>query len=315
MRIKLCIGLLALLCFLFPAKVMSEDLPLGVHLLEPGELDMVLPYRGDSDQFFVTIPMVITDTRKDVWERFFETAFKARVTPMVRWVTTFGDGYWNVPSREEIVKATTFLSSINWPGRRIIILFNEPNHAKEWGGKVNPQGYAEVALFAVNWLKTEKTIYEVLPAGLDAAAPNNATMADSLWFMEKMFRAQPQLFEMIDGWTSHSYPNPGFSSSPSRNGKNSMKGFELEQVKLKTMTGKDYPIYITETGWMQSRAVNKNLMSYYRYAAQNIWNKPQVKAVTVFVLRGFNGPYESFSLLDGNQKPTLQMKALESVMK
>ena len=132
--------------------------------------------------------------------------------------------------------------------------------------------------------------------------------------MEKMFRAKPELFEMIDGWTSHSYPNPDFSSAPNRSGKNSLKGFEVEQVKLKTMTGKDFPIYITETGWRQSRAINRNLMSYYRYAAQNIWNSPQVKAVTVFVLRGFNGPYEEFSLLDGDQQPTMQMKALESVM-
>jgi len=294
--------------------VSAADVPLGVHILDPGELEYVLPYRGESSKFFVTVPMVITDRRADVWQRFFENAFKAGITPLVRWVTVYKNGSWQVPTKQEIVEASKFMSSLNWPGERTIILFNEPNHALEWGGKVDPEGYADTAAFAASWLKTEKISYTVLPAGLDAAAPNNGTMIDSLRFMERMYHARPELFSLIDGWTSHSYPNPGFSASASRAGKNSLRGFENELHKLKLLTGKDYPIYITETGWKQSKSISRLLPSYYQYAVKNIWDDERIKAVTVFLLRGFKGPFEDFSLLDSDHQPTAQMSALMKAM-
>lgn len=301
--------------WLFSLPVHGEDIPLGVHILEPGELEYVLPYRGESSKFYVTVPMVITDRRTDIWQRFFETAFKAGITPLVRWVTLYKNGSWQVPTRREIVEASSFLTALNWPGERTVILFNEPNHALEWGGKVDPEGYAETAAFAASWLKTEKVSYTVLPAGLDAAAPNNGTMIDSLRYMERMYRARPELFDLIDGWTSHSYPNPGFSASASRVGKNSLRGYENELSTLKRLTGKQYLVYITETGWKQSKAVNRLLPGYYQYAVKHIWNDERIKAVTVFLLRGFKGPFEDFSLLDSDHKPTAQMQALMKAAK
>ncbi len=315
MRCSLLVLIIICGFWLFSVPVNGQDVPLGVHILEPGELEYVLPYRGESSKFYVTVPMVITDRRTDVWQRFFEDAFKAGITPLVRWVTLYKNGSWQVPTRQEIVDASKFLSSLNWPGERTIILFNEPNHALEWGGKVDPEGYAETAAFAASWLKTEKVSYTVLPAGLDAAAPNNGTMIDSLRFIERMYRARPELFDLIDGWTSHSYPNPGFSATAYRTGKNSLRGYDVELRKLHSLTGKQYVAYITETGWKQSRAINRQLPAYYQYAVKNIWNDERVKAVTVFLLRGFKGPFEDFSLLDSDHKPTTQMQALMKAAK
>jgi hypothetical protein len=133
--------------------------------------------------------------------------------------------------------------------------------------------------------------------------------------MEKMFRSQPELLDLIDGWTSHSYPNPGFSSSPYANAKNTMRGFEFELLKLKTMTGKLFPVYITETGWDQSAGVGRSLANYYKYTAASIWSNPQVKAVTVFLLKGTDGPYAGFSLLNSDNTPTVQMRAFQAIMK
>lgn len=295
---------------LVPGAAYAADVPLGVHLLDPQELEYILPYRSDSTRFFVTVPLSMNDRRVDVWEKFFETCFKTGITPLVRWVTEFEGNSWKVPTRKQIVDATYFLNTVNWPGRRIVILWNEPNHAKEWGGNLDPENYADIASFAAGWLKTERVSYEVLPAGLDLAAPNGSDTMDSMRYIERMHAARPELFELIDGWTSHSYPNPDFSSTPYRTGKNSLRGFELELNKLKSLTGRDFSVYITETGWRSTRLTSRLLPSYYKYAATHIWSKPEVHAVTVFLLRGFNGPYAEFSLLNSANEPTVQMKAL-----
>ncbi len=305
----LLVVLLCLCWVRFPGEVAAADIPLGFHLLEPGEIQYVLPYRDLSAQLTVTVPMVLSDRRTEVWQSFFETCYKAGITPLVRWVTTYSGDSWAIPTRKEITETVTFLRGLNWPGKRTIILFNEPNQAKEWGGMVDPEGYAEVATFAARWLKTEPMEYVVLPAGLDAAAPNNHVMIDNLRYIERMYRSYPEFFDLIDGWTSHSYPNPGFSASAYRNGKDSLRGFEVELNKLRALSGKQFSVYITETGWKQSKLVNKLLPKYYQHAVKNIWHDERIQAVTVFLLRGNSGPFADFSLLDDNQAPTIQMKA------
>ena len=315
MKRILFIGLFLCCLFLLPSRAFGSEIPWGVHLLEPTELPLLMPHQNETGPRFVTVPMALSDRRKEVWETFFEDAFKAGITPMVRWVTRYSDGVWHVPTRKEITDATAFLSSLTWPGRRIVILFNEPNHAKEWGGSVDPENYASIATFAAYWLKSESNGFEVLPAGLDAAAPNNKTMMENLRFISLMYEHRPELFDLIDGWTSHSYPNPDFSSSPYRRTKDSLWGFDWELRRIKSLSGKDFPVYITETGWKQSPLVNRWISRYYQHAATTIWSDPRVKAVTVFLLRGFNGPFSEFSLTDkdGNQAP--HFKALLDAVK
>jgi hypothetical protein len=293
----------------------ATNVPLGFHLLEPNEIDFVLPYKTMSEQVYVTVPMVMTDRRVDVWERFFKTCDENNIIPLVRWVTVFRDGSWSIPTRKEIVELMQFMKTLRWPGRRVIVLFNEPNQAKEWGGRIDPEGYAELASFAASWLKTDGNGYEVLPAGLDAAAPNNHVMLDSIRYIERMYKASPELFELLDGWTSHAYPNPDFSASAYRTGKNSLRGYEMEIATLKRLTKKDFSVYITETGWRQSKQVNRQLLSYYKYAVAHIWSDSRVKAVTFFVFRGVSGPFADFSFLDGQNKPTILLSALLDAIK
>lgn len=314
MRPLVLIVFTTLLLFLHVMPAAAADIPFGVHILDPGEIDLVLPYRGNGAKFYLTVPLSMYDRRQEVWEHFFETAYKAGMTPIVRWVTTFENGSWGIPSRKDVVEATQFITSVNWPGQRIMVLWNEPNHAKEWGGRVDPDGYVEMADFAALWLKTDSHGFTILPAGLDGAAPNGRETMDSFVFIEKMFRAKPDFFTNIDGWTSHSYPNPDFSASPYRSGKNSLRGYQLELTKLKAMTGKEYPIYITETGWKVNKAISRTLPSYYRYAMNNVWNNPSIQAVTFFLLRGFDGPFEGFSLLTPTAQPTPQMSALMAAL-
>jgi hypothetical protein len=304
---------LIVVLFSSSSRVNANELPsVGYHLLDPGELELAVANRGEIEgDMPVVVPMSVYDRRKEVWERFFRTANEADVVPIVRWITRFEDGNWKIPSRKDIVEAVRFMNQIQWQGRRIIVLFNEPNHAAEWGGKVDPEGYAEVALFATNWLKTEREDYVVLPAGLDNDAPSEGTTMDSFVFIEQMYRSTPEMFMAIDGWTSHSYPNPAFSGSAFATGKNSIRGFEHELSLLKRLTDRDFSIYITETGWRQNNLTSRRLIAYYKEAMNKVWINQNVEAVVVFVLKAAHGPFEEFSLLTEDDQPTLQMRALQ----
>ncbi len=313
---KYLLGILSFLVVLLvsPLQAQAANVPIGFHLLDPFELSLAETYRLSDEPLYVTVPWSIYDRRRNVWENFFREAQAANVRPIIRWVTEFKDGVWTIPSRKDIVEAAHFMSSLSGLNERIVVLFNEPNHAVEWGGEVNPEDYAELALFAAQWLKTEPVSYIVLPAGLDADAPNAETTMESFRYIDKMYETEPQLFEVIDAWTSHSYPNPGFSGSAYDTGKNSLRGYEWELTHLEQLSGRDFDVYITETGWKSGGKSTWTLNRNYAQFVKMLEDNPRIKAVTVFLLRGSNGPFEEFSLLDSENQPTAQLKALEKAL-
>lgn len=294
------------------APVLAANL--GVHLLDPAELSLVSPYRGENEAFFVTVPYSLFDRRADIWERFFQTAEALQVTPIVRLTTEFQDGAWQVPQRVQVTAAARFLRKLPWKEPRYVVLFNEPNHAAEWGGVVNPDDYARRALFTARWFQTETLDYVVLPAGLDAAAPNGTQTMESFTFMDRVLQAEPEFLEAFDGWTSHAYPNQGFVGSAYDVGKHSIRGFEHELAYLSRHGKGDWQVYITETGWKQTKGTIPRLATYYQYAHDYVWSHPQVKAVTVFLLQGGEGPFAAFSLLYPNGSPTPQLSALQKIL-
>lgn len=315
MKVRLFIVILVLLLF-FPSDVGARDFGMGVHILHPDELVLLLPHRGSSEKFYVTVPYLLSDRRTSTWNSFFELSRENDITPIVRLSSDFDfdAGHWKVPTRKELVDGISFLTSLRWEGERIVVMFNEPNHAKEWGGSIDPEGYADVAMFVASWLHTEPGDYLVLPAGLDSSAPNSSITMESFLFWNWVFSRQPDLVNWINGWTSHSYPNPGFVGSPYSIGKQSLRGFETELDYLGRFSKQDLSVYITETGWRQTKSINRVLSSYYEYAYKNIWSHPQVKAVTVFLLQGSPGPFEEFSLLTPSGTPTPQLDALNQLL-
>ena len=68
-----------------------------------------------------------------------------QLIPIIR-IATKGEGSsWRRPKLEEAQEWANFLNSLNWVVKnRYVILFNEPNHATEWGGTVDPKSFAEV---------------------------------------------------------------------------------------------------------------------------------------------------------------------------
>jgi len=320
---KLLFFLLAFSCFTLvnTSEIQAvEGEVLGVHILQPYELDdasALLKTENQDQWHYLTIPLTLNDLNKQAeWQDFFNQCSENKLIPIVRLATRVEDASWQVPNRKEITDLIGFLSDLEWPtDQKHIIVFNEVNHAKEWGGKIDPESYLRVLRFTSDWAHTEQKNYLVLPAAMDLAAPNGSSTMEAFTYLNKLYELDNEVFASIDAWNSHSYPNPGFSSAPTRTSKNSLRGFEHELAYLKQKTDKDYQVYITETGWVANRYTMKWLENYYTYALQHIWSNPAVVAVTPFTLRGAPGPFAAFSFIDGNGNKTLQYEAFQNSVK
>lgn len=319
-----CLAKLLLLVTLLVATTIpvfaADTSKIGVHILHMSELsqakELVKVGQEDSLQY-VTIPFTVADTEKEAeWQTFFTEARAQKLIPLVRLTTRVENNVWVVPNKNEITTMIAVLSRLEWPTEeRHIIVFNEVNHSKEWGGTLDPQEYAEVLSFTKNWANTEQKKYVVLPAAMDLAASNGSQTREAFAYLKSMYDYDNEVFTGLGGWNSHSYPNPGFSASPQRYGQNSLRGYEHELAFLKGKTERDLQVYITETGWEDSKATGKWLASYYTYALQHIWSDDRVKAVTPFVLKGEPGPFAKFSFIKGDGTPTKQYYAFQSALK
>lgn len=307
-----------------PYVVAAEGEVLGIHILQRYELDaahsLLKPSEEAEDKWhYFTIPLTLDDLDKQSeWQQFFNDARGKKLIPIVRLTTRFdaGLGAWIVPNRKQVADQVSFLSELEWPtSDRTIIVYNEPNHKAEWGGNIDPASYAEVLDFASRWAKSEDKNFKVLPAGLDLAAPQGSTTAEAFWYLDQMLAANPDVFSHIDYWNSHSYPNPGFVSGPQRTEKNSLRGFQHELAYLKQETGRDFQVFITETGWRETPATRNWLASYYQYALQHIWSDARVKAVTPFVLQGDPGPFAEFTFIDQAGNQTLQYGVYQELLR
>ncbi len=314
---------LILFTLAFTTHPVSARTPaVGIHILRPEELLaakqlLSVEAASPSDQWqYVTIPYSLADVEKTAdWQAFFKLANEQQIVPVVRLVTSFSDGAWQVPTKKDIVTQLDALSLMPWPTpERYVIIGNEVNHAAEWGNTLDPAGYARTLVFASNWAHTQSQPFTVLPAAMDLAAPSGKKTMEAFQYLDAMRVAEPEVFAHIDVWNSHSYPNPAFSASPEKTGKNSVRGFEHELAYLKKHTGTEYQILITETGWEDNASTSRWLSKYYEYAFRHVWSHPQVIAVTPFLLQGAPGPFADFSFLDEAQQPTRQYLAFKQAI-
>lgn len=290
-------------------KVAAYKPSTGIHLLDPNELsqavDLVAGTKNEPGS--VTVVLRSDDHHLTKWQKFFDLAAEKNITPIVRLATNMVSGGWRVPEKKDIVDHARFLSFLNWHTNNLyVIAFNEPNHAAEWGGRIDPEGYAEMLEFTLNWFHTERKNFNVLSAGLDAAAPNGGTTMDSLAFLERMLAHRPEIIHRLNGWTAHAYPNPSFSGSPQDQSKMSVVSWRHELDFLSKYTGREFDVFITETGWSSSGRNADQIAANYRYALENVWNDSRIKVVTPFVLAAHQGPFQQFSFLNQDGSPTPQ---------
>ncbi len=278
------------------------------------------------------ITLVIQDDRRDVshWQSVFDKLREKKLIPIVRIATRPDGEVWKVPEISDMPNWVSFFQKLNWVTKdRFIIIFNEPNHAAEWGGAVDPTSYGKVAASLASALKGASPDYKIMLAGLDLSAPEaRTTYADAYTYLEESSKAfcgylresgaTKDCYDYTDAISSHAYPNPGFVGSPYDTGRKSIRGYEYEIAWHKEFFGeKDYPVYITETGWDSGRLSQATVASYFTYAFANVWlPDDRIKAVTPFILNYQGQPFLGFSLLElGSLSPKAQFIAMQNIEK
>ncbi len=282
----------------------------GIHIItaspEESSPAAQLVNSSGGDWGYVTVLIESKDRNQGKWQEFFNDLRRRHLIPLIRLATKPVSDHWETPYEGEEKAWADFLDSLIWPVKnRYVIVYNEPNHGKEWGNYVDPKLYAETLDKIITTLKERNRDYFILNAGLDASAPQKPPgYMDQLTFMEQMEEAVPGIFNKLDGWVSHSYPNPEFSGSPEDSGRGTIRTWywELQQLR-KLGVNKNLPIFITETGWRHAEGISYNnffpsaekVAEYYQTAFKTAWDSERIAAVTPFLLTYQQAPFDHFS--------------------
>lgn len=309
-----------------PAYAMEDPLKspnnrFGIHILFPEEIEDAarLVNSSGGDWGYVTIPIQSGERNLVKWQTFMDSAKKHHVIPLIRLASEgdfFNTKVWRKPNNYDLVDFANFLNSLSWPTKnKYIIVFNEVNRADEWGGKTDAFEYAEILSNAYDIFKARDENFFILPSGLDNAAANTEEAINEYDFLSQMYNARPDIFDKIDGITSHSYPNPGFSQPPSTHTTKSIASFSYERDLIKRLSGRTLPVFITETGWVKNKIPQDTIISYFRDSFLNTWTNEAVAAVTPFLLRAQAGPFETFSFINIDGSEGLLYKEYQAISK
>lgn len=297
----------------------SPNNKFGIHIIAPTHDESSpaaqLVNSAGGDWGYVTLLIEGKDKNLDKWQTFFDDLRRRHLIPLVRIATQPEGPVWKRPGEGEEFAWADFLDSLNWPTKnRYVIVYNEPNHGAEWEGAVDPESYARVLDKTITTLKNKNPDFFVLNAGLDASTPQKPPLYMDEWtFLTRMNQEVPGIFNKLDGWVSHSYPNPGFAGSPDAWGKGSIRTWSWELQKLQELgVTKSLPVFITETGWKHAEGLNfdkslptsETVGQYLQKAFLEAWNDAKIIAVTPFLLDYQQSPFDHFSFKRINE--TLQ---------
>jgi hypothetical protein len=170
--------------------------------------------------------------------------------------------------------------------------------------------------FAVTIFKSVNQDFFIISAGLDNAAPDQGNIyINEYTYMQEMNQAVPGIFNQIDGFSSHSYPNPGFSQAPDVTSIMGIGSFIHERDLIKSLSNKILPVFITETGWSSDSVSEDQRIQYYDQTFKTIWNDPDIVAITPFLLRAGAGPFEQFTFISSSGYKTKQYQYFYNMQK
>lgn len=312
-QILICLISAISLLLILPKSAIAYEDPLnfpnnhfGIHIFDENDLEKAAELVNGNGGEWGYITLVIREDERQIdrWQEALDNMKKLKLIPIVRLATINQNGIWQKPNSSEAKNWAEFLNALSWPVQnRYIILFNEPNHAKEWGGQVNPEEYATIAKTYWQEIKKADENFFVLPAALDLAAPNGETTLSPEEFYKRMHETNPLIFTIFDGINSHSYPNPAFSAPPEETGKTSIQGFKWEISFLKDFDlYPNLPIFITETGWSKENLSSEKIAEYYKKALEVAWNDNRIVAITPFILNYESYPFNDFSWIKKDDK-------------
>lgn len=284
-----------------------ENNKFGIHIVDINDLQEIPDLLNTSGGDWGYVTLVIRENERDVgkWQEVFNKMRRMHLIPVVRLATTVEGNSWRKPTATDINEWVNFLSQLNWViENRYVILFNEPNHAKEWGNTLDPEGYATVAYEFARALKGYSDDYFILPAAMDVSAANDGASMDAAEYYKRVFGHKPELLNIIDGWNSHSYPNPAFSGSPHNSGRGTLRTYQWELSLLRSLgLQRDIPVFITETGWAHSQGKETQyqlmdpgqIAGYVSLASRGAWTDSRIIAITPFLYSYQDIPFDHFS--------------------
>lgn len=319
-RISNIILFLILSLFFLPKIIFAQENNIyGIHLAQPHLEDLKkvkeLVNSNGGDWGYVTLVIQENDRDKNKWQGIFDLLRQYHLIPIIRLATKPEGDNWKRPKIEDISEWVSFLDSLNWVVKnRYVVLFNEPNHGSEWGGAVDPQDYGKVAFAFAKALKEKNKDFFLMLAGFDASAPQLPPRYwDEEMFLRELFNINLSSFcanfiecinnGLISGWSSHSYPNPGFSGSPYDFGRGTIRNYQWELELLKSLgVNKDLPVFIKETGWQRDIRYSifdigkDKIAQNFKIAFEEVWSQDKrIKAVTPFVFDYQAEPFLGFS--------------------
>ncbi len=288
--------------------VSVENNKFGIHITDENDLEDAgrLVNSSGGDWGYVTLVIREDERNDNRWQRVFDRLRRLHLIPIIRTATTQGGAYWTKPDPDGISDWVNFFDSLNWVTKnRYIVIGNEVNHATEWGAEVNPVEYGDYFLNFSKRLKVSSGDYFVMMAGLDASAPNNKTHMSEEKYLTELLKKYPKIFENTDGWVSHSYPNPDFSSVPSKTGQIGIRAYEWELSLLRRLgVAKKLPVFVTETGWAHKTESNDKYLDsdtvneYYKKLFEIYSEDSRIVAFTPFILNYTAPPFDVFSWKD-----------------
>ncbi len=301
MLCSLCVGIL--FAQVTAAQVVDNNI-FGMHssVTTEQELTEIAQLVNSSGGSWGYVTVVIQETDRDTgkWTTLFNKMSELKLIPIVRLATQAQGSNWKRPTTTDASSWADFLDSLPWPTKdRYVVLFNEPNHGQEWGGSVSPENYGEVARAFAIQLETKDPDFFVMLAGFDSAAPSqNPAYEDQVTFLNRMITrfSVNEINQYISGWSSHSYPNPGFRGKPTDTGRNSIQNYRWELSWLRGKGIKDMPVFITETGWPRSSVNEETQAHYITQAFRDVWFRDsRVRAVTPFIFNYETAPFQVWS--------------------
>lgn len=292
----------------------------GIHITDMSDLNDASELVNSSGGDWGYVTLVIQENDKDPkkWQLVFDRMRELHLIPIIRISSSVEDNKWKILNKEDVNSWIDFLDSLNWVTKnRYLVVGNEPNRADEWGGNISPSEYTDYLInFSVK-AKQKSGDFFILNAGFDASAPNKKNYMDEATYLSLMKKQNEEVFKYIDGWASHSYPNPNFSGSPKDTGKGSIRTYSWELAYLKSLgVDKNLPVFITETGWAHNaNAEIRNFTNsddvgkYLTQSFSDAWNDKNIVAVTPFLLNYPQKPFEMFSWKDafGNKYPFFEI--------
>lgn len=245
------------------------------------------------------IVVVIGKNERDVgrWQTVLNKMNKNHLIPIIRIATNVDkNGIWQKPQDNDAQDWADFFSKLYFPTKnKYIQIYNEVNSAKEWGGSANAYEYANEFSKTADALRSKNNDIFILEAPLDLALKTGNGSLDAGSFFKDMNNAVPDIFLKIDGWASHSYPNPDFSANPLKSGRTGIDGYKWELGQISTyLKGKSLPVFITETGWKRSddgKLDDKKISEYYKVAFGSVWKDKNIVAICPFI---FSYPDDQF---------------------